>query len=282
MKKLVSAIFVALLVCFTSIGTLFVNASTITVAEMKDDLNQKGFSYEVLDTLEEALIEKYYYISLNNKFTTDTEQIYMDEGNESSIAPCGHIKDSMFSLTITRYQFYYGDSDQIYFNSIHVKYEWLKEPMIQKVDGIAINWDPNVLTYSANSFYAYDAVRHSLLIDQMFVKIHEYNNPNLAVQGGIGYSADFWFKKPAPSAAYVVEARYGIATFELFPTKNPIYKAFSSDPNSQVTSINVNYVHDRTPVIGSVSFSKAGFGVSINAPAINDSSSTTANVYYRN
>lgn len=189
---------------------------------------------------------------------------------ETEIVPFGHIKESTLKLQVSKTTFT-DNNGRVAKVNIVVYYEWLKDPMNKRTDGISVNWDNSVFTFLAGSFYSYDQLLISGILSK---KLNECSAPDLAQQGGIGYSAMLSVHADG-SAGW---AR-GTASFYIVPTTSPVYETTNST-NANTTSINVNYVHDRTPIWGSISFSVSGFGVTVNAPTFNDNLSTSLNFYY--
>ncbi len=277
MKKIVITLFTVVSLFVFMFGTVgMASASEINVQEMKDSLAAEGLSMGYLQSLTDSHIAMLYRDSYEYDFSYEEKTVFMDENTDdnissSEVTPLGHIDESMFKLKISRVT-YLDVNNRVSKVNIVINYEWLKDPMIKKTDGISVNWDNSLFTFQADSFYSYDI----LVLAGESKKRNENTVPDLAQQGGIGYSAVLGFNI---SAGAIIGRAKGTASFYLLPT-NLIYQSSSSSGGS-VSSINVNYVHDRTPLFGSISFTYAGFGVSISAPALNDSSSASLNFYYK-
>mgnify|MGYP001852817433 CR=1 FL=1 len=277
MKKLLNYIVIiafALVVSMSVSITAF--ASAVSIDDMKVLLISKGLPDSYLSNLTDEHIESLYEDSFIYNIEYEESIAKMNEysdqdSSDSQIVPYGHIDESMFELKTSKTTFTNSNGSVEKVNIV-VNYRWIKEPMNTKTDGISVNWDASVFTFLAGSFYSYDEL---LLDGEYLAKINECTVPDLSQQGGIGYSARIGMYTGTMSSGW---AR-GTASFYVIPTNNPIYEKSTSTGASAMT-FNVNYVHDRTPLFGSISFSVAGFGVSVNAPVFNDSLSSSINFYY--
>lgn len=278
MKRRAKTFIVLLFVClFMAMPLINASALELTVEDMKENLVEKGLPEEYLQKLSDTHIKSLYEDGCQYILEYEEETAYLSEFDEEAddtnpgIVPYGHIDETMFKLKISKTTIKESNNLVRKVNLV-VNYEWVKNPMNTKTDGITVNWDNSVFAYLGDSFYSYDEI----LVDGEYRKrVNECTAPDLAQQGGIGYSAEIgMYVGPYMSAGW---AR-GTASFYIIPTSN-IYEKTSST-STHVTSINVNYVHDKTPIFGSISFSVAGVGVTINAPVFNDSLSRTLNFYY--
>ena len=238
---------------------------------MKERLVEKGMPEDVITDLPEQKIQELYENSIDKNIYTETITMSMNEG-ESEIQPYGHIDDDMLDMSVTCSTFAAQDGkvNCIY---VFVIYLWEQVPIIQKTDGIAINWDESLFAYEDDSFNSYCQATDDL--DSVMAQWYTYyrlDRPDLVEQGGLGYSVSLMQYK----YEYITYFR-GSAHFDLLP-KDTIY--VDSEKDHKVTAINMNYTHDRTPLFGSISFQISGFGVTINAPALNDTASDTVNFYY--
>jgi len=260
------------LFCSVAFGVTGAFADQITMEDKKICLQAKGLPDYYLDTLPDSEIDMLYEYSFNYSFDYFASTITMNESNEYEVQPFGHIKDDMFNLK-TEYRTIKENNNEISWIDVRISYEWVKVPTHKKTDGVSINWDSNLFALKGNSFYAFDEIS----VEKFYWKKHtEHYAPDLAEQGGIGYTAQLGVHLPSGTPIYGMR---GEAKFTLLP-RYTIKQENSYTPNVKVTSFNVNYVHDRTPLFGSISFSVAGVGVAINAPTFNDYSSKTNNYYY--
>lgn len=251
-------------------------ASEVSIDNMKALLINQGLPASYLSNLTDEHIESLYADSFiyNIEYEESIAEMneYSDqETPDSQIVPYGHIDESMFELTTSKTTFTNSNGSVEKVNIV-VNYRWIKDPMNTKTDGVSVNWDASVFTFLAGSFYSYDQI---LVDGEYLVKINECTAPDLSQQGGIGYSAQIGMYSGTMASGW---AR-GTASFYVIPTTNPIYERSASSGASAMT-FNVNYVHDRTPFIDSISFSYAGLGVTVNAPFFNDSLSSSINFYY--
>lgn len=131
-----------------------------------------------------------------------------------------------------------------------------------------MNWDSGIFTFKSNSFHAtdYKMVNSS----GTRVEYSSQTNPATLNQGGLGYYADLC------SLELVQSAQKGTAYFTLLP-KQSIYRG-----DDYVASICAEYVHDKNPysIVGSISFSWSGVGVSINLDLLKDSVTAAKNYRY--
>lgn len=201
-----------------------------------------------------------------------------DDTCESDAFPRGSISTATLTLTISCISNVEATSEPgkslIKELTYYIDYQWNKAPFNIKVDGVTVNWDSAIFTYKANSFISDNRAYQN----NQWYTYKTITQPDLAQQGGIGYSVYMSYTGGVSGECNL--QKLGRAWFTLIPTANPTYMVDSSFSIKNVTSISVNYVHDKTPFFGSIGFSYAGLGVSINPPALNDSQSTTANVYY--
>lgn len=70
---------------------------------------------------------------------------------------------------------------------------------------------------------------------------------------------------------------YGQANFKLIPTHNPLYH---TNYDTDVTSLSVQYRHNRNPFFGSVGFTVSGVTISFDLSDLTDSAATSTNVEY--
>lgn len=231
-------------------------------------LIEYGYPKEYVDSLSDEMISQICNIIGNDTIikVEETEAILNETGD---IDTCGAIPQSYMNFKGYAGTICKKGTNIITGVLVSVSWEWIgSKPTVRKQDAIAINWDSSVFNYVADSFYAQSFYKQSGTSNWLQYK--EWTNLSEAVQGGVGF-----FTQLAYSTQHVYNNK-GAAAFVIQPNSSMIEgSAYSS-------SINYNYVHDRTPLVnGSIGFGIQGASVSIKASSLtSDSTATTANVSY--
>lgn len=135
---------------------------------------------------------------------------------------------------------------------INIDYEWVMgRPLVCFDDAIAANWDSSVFGFNG-SFVAYDN-KKTILSPNEWITTITRNYPSEAKLGGIVYYTTLSY----PGIDTPIQHK-GSTMFELIPTTSPIY--YSGSGNNY-TQINVECAHN---IVGALSFSVQGVGISIN------------------
>lgn len=270
-QKFVSYLLVFILVFIFPITSLTFDVSSNSI---RNTLLDMGVPSSFIENKEDCdLYVLFNKLNGRNFHFYDSETVYLNTSDYSGdVMPCGSLSEDDMTLTITKVDFTEYDSE-VGMNfleevMVFIDYRWLKQnaPFVKKDDGISVNWDSNVFTYLPGSFSATDYYMASLGV---WSAGPTNNNPYIITQGGLGYYADL---------GYVLDSitHKGTAFFSLVPRDPNTYKY----ANGNATNINVQYVHDKTPLVGSISFTVYGVGISINAPVMNDSAAKSIIYHY--
>ncbi|MGN0539662.1 MAG: hypothetical protein ACI4KI_07390 [Candidatus Fimenecus sp.] len=231
-------------------------------------LLQKGFSPDFLKVFSDAqLLKICNKIGTDHVFSINSTTIHLKEGNTDN-QTYGAISETSMDLSVNAIVLTDG---QIFTGVlVIVGWEWLDgKPVIRQTDSISVNWDASVFNLKSDSFYSADMYRIIHSPEDWSIS-KEYNRPAEANQGGVG----FYTSLMDDYTNYSV-ANGGVAMFNLNTNSS------CTIGNSHTTSINVQYVHNRSVFIPSLSFSKTGTSVSIGSIALfTDSASDTVNVTY--
>ncbi len=176
----------------------------------------------------------------------------------------GYIPSKDLNLSIMTVQEMVNNTNIIKNVNVYVSWTWASnKPMIRHEDAISINWDNSLFQFKSNSFKSKD---------YMDGKSKPYNTitvPAIVNQGGLGYHTLL-----ANSSTEFPDL-HGFTSFIL--TCNDTIR----EGDTRSTSINANYAHDKNPIPGiGITFSKSGFGVSIDTGYLTDTISATTNLSY--
>lgn len=271
MKKLLR-----ILLCIGTFGIYMIASAfvlNIDVEEMKDKLISEGFPEEYFQYVNDQEIANLYEESKVYDFNVNIEKTSMNETQE--VETRGHIDENMFEMAVVTISYKKSGSSILEKVKVEANYTWLKNPVVNKQDGMTINWDSNVFTFQQNSFSCTNTLEY---FDDL-VSYGQLSEPDLLQQGGLGYTVELKANFDYHDGKF--GKRFGKATFYLLPTHSPTYVLSAGNSDASVTTINANYVHNRSIFTGAISFSVKGLGVTINAPALSDSASTAANFYYK-
>lgn len=248
-KKVLISILTALLILSSS---SIVYADDVTIDEKIDYLEDNGIPNDLLT--DENLVTRMYERLYGLNFTYGgRETVTLSETQTSGADVLGIIPEDDLRLDIIEVtnEDYDEDAETYFVDNvfIFIRYLWAEgAPLVRNEDAITVNWDPDVFTYEADSFYAYDdKYVHYPVVDEYFWYIsNEYTRPEILSQGGLGYVANL--SGPLP-IDYHTQICKGWADFVLLPT-DPLYHT----DGESVTSVNVNYVHDYDPFPTTISF----------------------------
>lgn len=236
------SIILALIIIILSVIPSFATESSY------DFLFENGFSQNFLESIPDEMIEK-----LANQISNDVEitnvyrkTIYLYEDKSSKTQPRGAISEASLVLEIDAIEICKKDTDIINSVLVAISWDWAgTKPFQRWQDALTVNWDSNLFSFSEDSFYSVDSGKNNE--DDEWIAEFEYTRASYHEQGGLG----FYSKQ---SAKY--ERTAGAAVFFLLP-RVPMVSG-----SSQVTEINVNYVHDRSFLFPlNINFNTAGFQV---------------------
>lgn len=286
MKKIIKLFFGAAMTAVVVLGnSAFTGESDVET--MRDSLIRKGMPEKYFSYTTDEEIRDLYNAHLNEEeIFVEHEELSLNESS-GDISLYGSISETMLTIDLYRvYNItYISNSGEYRIDNIQitVDYTWNTLPVIMREDAVSVNWDSSVFVYKAGSFSLAEYFNYysGETMEDKTAKYKTLTNPDTAVQGGIGFSIDLYTVYLGNSTFSSVYECYGHAAFTILPTQTPMYRKRPSDSVYNTTSVNLNYTHNRTPIGGSVSFTVAGFGVSINAPSLSDSTSRTVNIQYR-
>lgn len=236
-----------------------------------DELLRKGFSSNYLDSLSpEMLMRLYDKIDNNDIKNISAKTVYLTESETGLGAqPYGDISPNSLSLSIVSGEICRKDTNIITGVLVLIEWVWLNgKPTMRKTDSISVNWDSSLFYLSSDGFCSQDKWR--LVGIDSWVISKEYTGPAEANQGGIGC-----YTKLTSDPNFRTEV--GGDTLIVLGLNAPMYSV--SNPKYG-TSINVNYVHNRSVVVPTLSFTKTGTTVGIKTIWMSDSTSATANFKY--
>lgn len=243
-------------------------------------LNRWGFPTSFFDNKEATDIDRIYDSLYGESIVyMGSETVFLSEIIDSESLPIGEIPEADMELTISKATVVVNDSKLkktvVKEVKIFVDYVWTGgKPFIQWDGAISVNWDSSVFTVKQNSFSGAD---HKLsMANNGWITTTTLNNPTLLNQGGLGYYAKLTYSETVMGNAVSALQHKGSTQFSLLPAHSNMYL----DSPNNVTSINVEYVHNKTPIFSSVWLSYNGLGVSITLPAMNDSVAKALNFSY--
>ncbi len=147
--------------------------------------------------------------------------------------------------------------------TIFVDYEWFKGgPVINKEDGITVNWDSGLFTFKQDSFHSTDYKAYSS--NGSWRETNSQINPAEISQGGLGYIAYLNLGNTAMGEGIPTYGAKGFAYFTILP-KSRIYSG-----NSYNTSINAQYTHNKN-LLNTIGFSVSGMTVTVSLSGQYDS-----------
>lgn len=230
-------------------------------------LKAKGLPADYLDSLSSEMLNTLYVqIGENNIAVVSNQNAVLYETN-NEITTFGAISSNSMSLQCIVIEVYKKNTSVI--DSIIIGVDWIWQngkPFFRLTDALSVNWDGALFTLKEGAFLSQDKWRLTGI--DVWAVSKEYTRPSVANQGGIGYHTKL---TADPNFATDIG---GSTTFVLLP-RTTIYKG-----TNKVTSINVNYVHNKNIILPTLSFTKAGIGVSVDPRWPSDEASSTANYYY--
>lgn len=230
-------------------------------------LKAKGLPVDYLDSLSTEMLNMLYeQIGENDVALVSRQVTVLNETNEG-ITTYGAISSSSMTLECIVLEIFKQGTKTVGGVIVGIDWAWQNgKPVFRLTDALSVNWDASLFALQEGSFLSQDKWR--LTGTDSWVVSKEYFRPTEANQGGVGYhtqlTKDSNFRTDMGGSTILV----------LLPTTT-IY-----DGSSKVTSINVNYIHNKNTIFSSFSFSKVGVGISINARWPSDGASDTANYYY--
>lgn len=232
-----------------------------------------GVPAQYLNRLEEYEIDRLYALSQTRSISFGGGE-YTCLSEAGTAEPYGTIPTSdmildTFSIIVESDR-KVNNRNVIDYIIVYVDYEWtLGHPIIHKEDAISVNWDSDLFMFEPDSFKSSDYYYNTNT--KRWEGGPAFSDPAKLNQGGLGYFANL--SKYTMPEAYIGGFK-GSATFTLLPKSN----IFSG--NDCKTAINIEYVHNKTAALGSLSFVYSGFGVSITTSMLTDSVGKAPAVHY--
>lgn len=242
-----------LMICLMTASTGSVYADNVFVDNITEYLVDNGLPSELLEGKSENYIAGMY----NKLYDVDfiyhgSETVTLPKVHESDVNPMEILHGTELELTVAQISNVSYDAtvgrnrvNEVY---IYVEYEWaIGNPYIRKEDVITVNWDSNVFTYDADSFYAVD--EKFVLSEGGWIETDTYSRPMELNLGELGYIANLKYTERMLGQVINASQCRGWAEFTLLP----------ASPVDQVSvesavSIDINYVHDRNPLPDIVGF----------------------------
>ena len=266
MRKFLSLLLVFCISFLTAIPSF----ATTTIETQVARLQELGFPQEFLESITDQDIHKLYEKSRSGILQyggKSTSLLYTDD----DISLYGTIPSADMQLDV-HYIPYTNSSGEAYTEIIiYVNYRWTTgHPEIRRGDGVAVNWDSSLFYTDAKTFSCSNSARfQNTLINSNSSKV-----TSALSQGGLGYSVDFPHVNNSGDDLVMKYTFSGSASFSLYPTST-MYSG-----NNRATTVNVEYCHNKTPVLGSVGFIYKGVSVAISSPVLSDSVANNCVIRY--
>lgn len=266
MRKIISIIFVGILVCGLSLKASAVERVDSVVDEDKvEELVSRGFPQGVIETMDDAMIDKIYQKIQDDdivNITSNQETYFIEFPSDKTggIQTKGAIETSKLKI-VADIMNYADVSEKITGCDISLNYEWIVTPGTCSTDAITLGWDPGVFTYSG-----YMSGHNK--VHNMGTGEEDYYNfisaASLANTGGIGWYAELMSPNISPK---VQSNPSGSAYVSFIPAK-----VFYS--NSGITSnFQIQYVHNKLGL--SIGLSYGAVGVSVDCLGGTDTAAKT-------
>lgn len=254
----------------SAVGTDGVSEA-VSTHEMREALIAEEFPTAFLDILNDDELLEYYELVIIQGADVQIIRGNTGELYEDAISPQGTIPTADMALDIWLAVLYgstIGEKTAIASVDVYVTYEWASgHPMVMGTDAIAVNWDSNLFSFAPNTFVSEDIHKY---VGEDWRTIKETTRPAELTQGGLGYYTQL---TPLDELTDLFK---GEARFGLIP-KSRVYVGGLNN-----SSINVTYVHNKMPVIGSISFEIVdGVSVGISLPLLSDSASDSCTFWYQ-
>lgn len=241
LKKFITVCISIVMIFSTSIPSFAVEEQTCNY----EFLLSQGYPAQYLDNLTESSLQKMVeMIGTGYVANIEIEESTLDENMQVAR---GTINEGSMTLQITTSTICQLNTNKITGVLVSVDWTWAKnKPIYRGEDAVTINWDNNIFSYNADSFYAQDVYKSNASDDWSIFK--EYTVLAASNQGGVGHWTDLKAFK-----SYV-----GGAMMILLKPNSSMIKGKKYN-----TTINVEYVHAPVPLSGlSLSILDVGVGVS--------------------
>ncbi len=232
---------------------LFTNTISCFAYETDYDfLLNHGFSKDFLDSLTDEMLSRMRNgIGNDEVVSINTEIVYLSEKTNDNQQSRGTISENSLKLIITSSTICKLNTNSITRVLVSMTWEWEQgKPFIKNEDAIAVNWNSDIFCFYADSFWSMDL--YKTLEVQEWKVLNEYTSPQELNQGGLGFLTEL-----CSTSDQVGLYVGGQALFFLNPTE-PMYVG-----KTHCTTININYVHDRSILPMSITFAYKGLAIEI-------------------
>lgn len=249
-----------------SAATLTAFADEVSVDEMREYLIGLELPEEYVNTLNENKLAETYN-SLIGEYLVygGTEEVYLSEFGDIKTRETITRENLRFNIN---YYLHFPNDDGYYPIEdirIIINYDWEIIPTYLKTDAVLVNWDPDVFTYSAGSFYAYG------YFERNYKQIkYDYEDPAMIMQDSLGYDVQLGTVNGAKP-----DRLFGYASFTLLPAKNPTYWR-----SHNITAVNAQYRHLYDNITASVGFGTSGGSVTFATTENTSTVAVSANIPY--
>lgn len=262
MKKIISLILVCILLCGLSLTVTASENSNSTAAE---ELLNKGFPQNVINTMDAATIERVYQkMQADNVVEVNSNQetyfISFPSDSPEGVFTRDAIPSSRLRIVANTMNFA-NSSGKITGCDIMLSYDWLVSPGSRSTDAVTLGWDPGLFTYSGYMSGNNKVTNISTGGEDYYNFI---SSAALANTGGIGWYA----KLQSPNISPKIQANPGGSAYVSFMPARTFYS------NSGITSnFQIQYTHNKLGL--SIGLSYGVVGVSVDCLGGTDTASKT-------
>ena len=270
MKRILSAVLsLLLLVSLAHPVQAAVQADRPPDGEMNVFLLERGFPADYLEGLTPQQVEDLYYLAYKN------HAYYLSTTEQPVIQPYGNIPSDQLYFGITCLCSYKKTGGVTYIDEVfvYISYNWDTLTAIRKIDAIAVNWDSNILVYNGK-FTAKDLAFS--LQKNAWITYKTWDRPATIAQGGLGIYTYIDYAETTLGTSFPATGLQGSVTFSLKPKSDYTMEVGQRDR----TSVGCEYVHDKNPLVSSVSFTYQGVGVYVDVGLMQDKAGTNTQINY--
>ncbi|MDR2502457.1 MAG: hypothetical protein LBC78_04330 [Oscillospiraceae bacterium] len=231
------------------------SAPAATAEEMKEYLIAKGYPADYVNGLADPQLEDLYGTAYgNNVYFGGLETVVLNS-NDGNPLLRGSIPVSQlsFSVATTYITMPYNGANYITDVNVYVTYNWVELPVIWGIDSIAVNWNSNLLTYDGD-FISYNLCRNAA--NSNWLTAFAWYAPAELRQGGLGTFA--YLNRTSIPDNILVNGQRGSVSFYLIPTQT---LGMKYSPTNSATTVSADYVHNKSPLGLSLSFTFPGTGL---------------------
>lgn len=239
-----------------------------------DFLLNCGFSETFLNSLTDDMLARMCHaIGEDTVVSVKNSCDYIYKSNNTSSSRISiMLKEEIFKLEMEHAIICKKDTNIITGVLVGVGWEWFdSEPVVQKIDTVAINWDGSVFDYSPDTFYLQELYRFTHSPEDWVIG-SEYTVPAEVTQGGLGFYTTLFADTPTHSVS-----NKGACLFLLDP-KSTIYD--NGENNTESISVNTNYVHNANVFVPKINLDVSGESVGIEEVLISEHASASEIIEY--